>query len=205
MNSRVNLTANSETTPTMRTACVGRQEPRVDIRQEPRDLAPAVAAHDVDHPGNAGMRREARGDHGGKRGRGEQDLEERAAHEQRHLGKRVVGDLEAVEGREHGLAEPCRDEEDRAADEQCVDDGFGNGVRRLCLLAVHRDRVESDEREAHHGGARKHGADFHACVVERVQREDGALAHAVLQREPGQDDERRDEHDLEHHQDPVDP
>ena len=128
-----------------------------------------------------------------------------AAHLQRHLGKRVVGDLEALEGREHGLAEPRRDEEDRAADEQCEDDRFWNRVRRLGLLAVHRDRVEPDEREAHHGGARHDGPDFDALVVQRVQREDRALAHAILQREPRQDDERADEHNLEHHEDPVDP
>jgi hypothetical protein len=151
------------------------------------------------------MRREARRDHGGEGGRGEQDFEERAAHLQRHLGKRVVGDLEALEGREHGLAEPRRDKEDRAADQQGEDDRFGNGIRRLGLLAVHRDRVESDEREAHHRGARQHGPYFDARVVERVQCEDGALSHAILQREPGQHDERGDEHNLEHHEDPVDP
>ena len=82
---------------------------------------------------------------------------------------------------------------------------FGTVSRRLGLLAVHRDRVEPDEREAHHGGARHDGRHLDALVVQRVQREDRALAHAIPQREPRQDDERADHHNLEHHEDPVDP
>ena len=182
------------------------QELRVDVRQEPGDAAPAVAAHHVDHAGHAGMRREARGDHGGEGGRDEEDLEELAAHLQRHLGKRAFfGDLETLEGREHGLAEPRRDEEDRAADEQGEDDRLRDGARGLGLLAVHRDRIEPDEREAHHGGARHDGRHLDALVVQRVQREDRALAHAIPQREPRLDDERGYHHNLEHHEDPVDP
>ena len=42
-------------------------------------------------------------------------------------------------------------------------------------------------------------------MVQRVQREDRALAHAIPQREPRLDDERGDQHNLEHHEDPVDP